>query len=277
MYDRFKRPAIRTELEFITPSKAAEYLALNRNNRTLSQNKVLKHARDMRCNDFPTTHQGIAFHENGNLCDGQHRLAAIIEANTPVWMNVSRNLTDAAVMHIDGDIRARQAHECLSMSASHADASKQEVAAARQWVSLLQPSLQLTLSDVASFLDRHRDAISHSVEVARGNLQLRHACVLAVIAISAEHGHAQDSADWADVFRSGIACKPWDSSVIRFRDFWMTCKRSGGATHRKEYCERIYASLSAFIERRPLSKIYARRIEWLDSYIDEVNAIGATL
>lgn len=38
------------------------------------------------------THQGIAFDENGELVDGQHRLNAIVEANIPVQMNVTYNV-----------------------------------------------------------------------------------------------------------------------------------------------------------------------------------------
>ena len=40
-----------------------------------------------------TTHQGIAFDENGVLQDGQHRLCAIVSANKPVDMMVTSGLS----------------------------------------------------------------------------------------------------------------------------------------------------------------------------------------
>jgi hypothetical protein len=46
----------------------------------------------MRNGGWTLTHQGIAFDENGELVDGQHRLNAVIEANVPVEMNVTTNV-----------------------------------------------------------------------------------------------------------------------------------------------------------------------------------------
>src|SRR5438128_5136838 len=45
-------------------------------------------AEAMRRGDWLVTHQGIAVDSNGVLVDGQHRLAAIIEAERPVEMTV---------------------------------------------------------------------------------------------------------------------------------------------------------------------------------------------
>ncbi len=45
-------------------------------------------AEAMRRGDWLVTHQGIAFDTNGVLVDGQHRLAAIIEADLPVEVTV---------------------------------------------------------------------------------------------------------------------------------------------------------------------------------------------
>lgn len=42
----------------------------------------------MRRGDWLVTHQGIAFDANGVLVDGQHRLAAVVEADLPVELTV---------------------------------------------------------------------------------------------------------------------------------------------------------------------------------------------
>src|SRR6185503_17546608 len=42
----------------------------------------------MRRGEWMVTHQGIAFDTRGVLVDGQHRLAAIIEADVPVELTV---------------------------------------------------------------------------------------------------------------------------------------------------------------------------------------------
>ncbi|MBB2891555.1 hypothetical protein [Flexivirga oryzae] len=79
---------MRTKTQTITPAKAATLLEANTANRPLSKATVHAFAEAMRRGDWKTTHQGIAIASNGELVDGQHRLAAIIEADIPVKLTV---------------------------------------------------------------------------------------------------------------------------------------------------------------------------------------------
>jgi hypothetical protein len=79
---------VRSKVQKIGPERAAEMLAANTSNRPLSKATVRSFAEAMRRGDWLVTHQGIAFDTRGVLVDGQHRLAAIIEADLPVEMTV---------------------------------------------------------------------------------------------------------------------------------------------------------------------------------------------
>jgi hypothetical protein len=79
---------VRSRVQKISPVKAAEMLAANTSNRPLSKSAVRGFAEAMVRGDWLVTHQGIAFDTNGVLVDGQHRLAAIIEADLPVELTV---------------------------------------------------------------------------------------------------------------------------------------------------------------------------------------------
>ena len=82
--------AMETKTVMITPEMAKEWLTHNMaGNRPVQKGTVHSYARQMRNGSWNLTHQGIAFDENGELIDGQHRLRAIIEASVPVEMNVS--------------------------------------------------------------------------------------------------------------------------------------------------------------------------------------------
>ena len=82
-----------TSVVLITPAMASEMLSRNMKcNRPVMKSTVHSYARMMRNGNWNLTHQGIAFDENGNLIDGQHRLNAIIEANISVMMNVTYNV-----------------------------------------------------------------------------------------------------------------------------------------------------------------------------------------
>lgn len=84
---------IKSKIKSISPKEALEVLRKrNPVNRRLSEATVQNYAGEMRAGHWQLTHQGIAFDVNGNLVDGQHRLAAIIEYGAPIEMMVTTGL-----------------------------------------------------------------------------------------------------------------------------------------------------------------------------------------
>jgi hypothetical protein len=83
-----QRGWVRNRVVTITPARAAELLAANSTNRPLSRAVVHGFAEAMRRGEWMVTHQGIAFDVHGVLVDGQHRLAAIIDADQSVELTV---------------------------------------------------------------------------------------------------------------------------------------------------------------------------------------------
>jgi hypothetical protein len=79
---------MRSKVQAITPAKAEEWLHANTHNRPVSARTVEGFAEAMRRGEWKVTHQGIAFDTTGALVDGQHRLAAIVQAGMPVEMTV---------------------------------------------------------------------------------------------------------------------------------------------------------------------------------------------
>jgi hypothetical protein len=88
-----QRTKMKTTIKNVTPEWAANILA-NRNiqNRHMSERVVEKYANDILDGSWCLTHQGIAFDENGDLLDGQHRLAAVVKAKTEVQMMVTTGI-----------------------------------------------------------------------------------------------------------------------------------------------------------------------------------------
>lgn len=87
--------------EYITPEVAAHYLSLNKENRPLSEARVVELSRELRAGAWSLTHQGIAFDVNGHLRDGQHRLAACVRTGIGFWALVTRDLSLEAFSKID--------------------------------------------------------------------------------------------------------------------------------------------------------------------------------
>ena len=103
----------------VTPEKAQRWLdSKNTANRNMRKGWIRLLVREILAGEWePLPHQGIAFDINGILIDGQNRLQAIVDSNTPVylyvWFNVSirarsktdrgnqRSLVDVARLDVD--------------------------------------------------------------------------------------------------------------------------------------------------------------------------------
>jgi hypothetical protein len=83
-----------SEIVLVTPGMAELWLTLNTVNRTIRNTKVIQYACDMLDGNWKLTGEAIKFSVTGRLLDGQHRLKAIIEADTAVPMFVVRGLPD---------------------------------------------------------------------------------------------------------------------------------------------------------------------------------------
>lgn len=83
---------MKSKVVMVDPSLAAAWLTKNaQNNRPMRKTTVANYAEQMQAGQWQLTHQGVAFGVNGALIDGQHRLAAIVQANVIVPMMVTVN------------------------------------------------------------------------------------------------------------------------------------------------------------------------------------------
>lgn len=255
---------MKTTSEYVSPSIAEGWLQKNTCNRPISVAHVGKLAATMTAGHFLHTHQGIAFYDDGYLADGQHRLRAVVKSGCTILMNVTRGVERTASDAIDQQSRGRSLSDSLAMESS--DSGRNLVAMARLWLTFIGVHSPANFT-IREFIDLHKPELQRAIAIAGSNHHLRHACVCTMMAIGISAGHGDEIEQWAAVVDSGVATLDWQVSAIRFRDFWMTCKRTGGGnTVRKEYASRAFASMRAWIARKPLQKLYAAEsIEWLQS------------
>jgi hypothetical protein len=85
---------VRTQWVHINPALAREFLSRNKNNRPFKKDHGASLSLAFARGEYRETHQGIAFDEDGNLLDGQHRLWAIAQQSDDfsVRMLVTYNL-----------------------------------------------------------------------------------------------------------------------------------------------------------------------------------------
>lgn len=112
--ERGKRESF-SESALVTPGLAAELLKRNPDNRNIRPTKVGHYATDMRAGKWAFNGEPIVISKEGLLNDGQHRLTAIIDANTPVTMLFVFGISREARLTVDQGA-ARGAGDYLGMS-----------------------------------------------------------------------------------------------------------------------------------------------------------------
>lgn len=165
-------PDVRVEL--ITPTKAREYLARNTHNRNLRARVVAAYANDMRTGHWRWNGESIKFSFDGVLLDGQHRLAAVVEADAPVRMLVIRGLPDITQETMDGGTKRRFSDVLTLRGEGHANTLAAACRRIVQWESGSKgPGANYTPTNaqMLQVLERYpwlRDGAKVAQRVARG-------------------------------------------------------------------------------------------------------------
>lgn len=115
------------EIEYVTPSRAEEFLLGQTRNRRISESWVKIMATAMAEERFRFTHQGMAFDVDGKMLDGQHRAMSIVESGVTLPFLVCRGLDKEAMLHIDVARRRSAADGLVIMGL--ADSNPKRVAA----------------------------------------------------------------------------------------------------------------------------------------------------
>jgi hypothetical protein len=93
--------------EKITPAVAETYLATMKRNRKLRVRLVERYADSMSAGQWKLTGEPIKFNKDGELIDGQHRLAAVIRSGKTIEADVRRDLHPDVFMELDtGGVRS---------------------------------------------------------------------------------------------------------------------------------------------------------------------------
>ncbi len=152
-------------VELISPALAAKWLGRNTGNRRIRPATVEQYARDMHAGNWKITGEAIKFTADGTLIDGQHRLSAVVLADTSVSMYVIRgldldvgDLCDTGMKRTAADALARNGH--LSTKGLAASARL-----AIGWtegqikVSTQQQVRQVTHAEILRFVEGHPDLV----------------------------------------------------------------------------------------------------------------------
>ena len=257
---RTRETGMVTTKEFVTPEMALEWLARNENNRNLRKADV-EYLKDcILAGQWHVTHQGLAFWDDGELADGQHRLHAIMEAGVGVWVNVTRGMQRTAAEAIDRGIpRSNKDH--LHFAGVKSDTRRvaacvcmiNQYRVERSENATRWSKRRLRPDEFAQFYAAFSGAIEFAYE---SNKQL-HACVVAAIASAWFTANRDRLAQFRSLLASGAAVDAGDLAAIKLRDFLLKKQYGQGESARNDLFLKACSALRAFLDGRPLRKLYA--------------------
>jgi len=237
----------------VTPRKAAEYLERNTANRPLAARTVREFAEAMRRGEWRVTHQGIAFDTTGALVDGQHRLAAIIEADLPVEVTMFTEVPVGAFDVLDTG-RRRNAADVLAIEGERS-AVMLAAMVRTVWLYEHRPELNwsggdagVTNHQIVATLEQHpklRDFIGVGEQIAAGTGMIKSAAGAASYLVT--QVSSRDVTAWFDGIIEGTGLAKGDPRLLFRRVmFAHTRKQAGVVLRRRETREHVTLYLKAF-------------------------------
>lgn len=224
----------------VTPRDAEEILSRNTRNRPLRAGVVERYARDMAAGNWKHNAMPIRIAKDGTLMDGQHRLWAIIESNTPTDMIVIDGLPEDAIDTIDnGAQRAYSDYRTIRAKASGDVLTyPNEFQAVMRWIYWYEtawPALGRgmksgggTFAELDAIAEKHpklNEYISDVKHALSKTRIIRQSTLAFVYTMAAEHDERK-AAGWLDVIERGITDQE-ASPALALRERMISSKMRG--------------------------------------------------
>ncbi len=261
---RKPRHTIQFRLTKVTPRMARGWLeTVNTHNRKLREGWVSQLSRDMINGNWEPTHQGIAFDENGVLQDGQHRLAAAVKANRPVWMYVARNAS-SEMAFIDLGAKRSQA-DILTLAGESGKVTNFDVATLRAMLrgnrSFLPP---MTPAETKEALNAHCDAIDFAIKKMGSSGRVRGITTGTTRAVVARAYYSTDH-DKLGEFSQKLMGATWSGNGdMPIRLLWTYLVNQGstrGGNDLRDRYGKTERALHAFLNNEQITKLYGSTSE----------------
>lgn len=142
----------------VTPELAAEWLASNTNNRPLAKNVVARYAHTMQQGQWRYNPvEPLGFRTNGTLCQGQHRLQAIVKCGIPQTFDVCYNVPDDLFSIIDTG-HGRKGSDTLAIAG---EINTSALSAALAWIETEQLAREQAKAGLPYIVSRSRGKVEN--------------------------------------------------------------------------------------------------------------------
>lgn len=243
------------KMEKITPEKAQRYLNRNTSNRKLREGVVEKYATDMKSGRWTECPAPIAFYENGDVADGQHRLWAIVESEMPQEFLVARGLDRSAGLNIDTGLN-RTVVDNAKIAGLTGTISNEHIAIAKYVEEGVKQSKVRSNSQKLDMLEKHREAAEWTVSHGPRGKGIRISLVLAAIARAWYHEADKEKlARFCRLLENGMGMGEHETAAVALRNYLLANGRSDLAGLWRENFLKVQNAISHFMQGKRLMVI----------------------
>jgi hypothetical protein len=264
-----------TRTLMVDAALAQHVLGYNTGNRRISQLRVARLADAMRSGEYENTGEPVIMSREGVLNDGQHRLAAIVDAEADVELDIRFGIARSAFVKTDTGA-GRSSGDVLHIAgASHGSQVAQAVRLLVLYERGLPASVREFVSNpqVAAAFTRWPD-VADAAELLSGRAfpkGVRSTPLVATVFLASRAPGKRKLADFLEILESGAAPSKQDPAHV-LREFLIRGADAASGT-REAMLERFATMLRAWMLFRAGETVTARDLRWRVGGKDEFPAI----
>jgi hypothetical protein len=250
-----------TEVQTVTPLMAAKWLdQTNTKNRRLSDPRVSNLAKEITSGNWHFNHQGIAFYSNGVLADGQHRLAAIVRADTPIKILVTKGLPVASGLGIDNH-RPRSVGDIIKVAELSDWIGPAEVKVIRAMYGVVsKTTITLPPTEMVRLGELAREDIQFALSAIKGTKKVvTKPPVKAAMAFAYRYENHDRLREFGEIMVTGMPKSKADAVAIVLRENLLSDPLAGGfggAVSQRQVCLKTMRAIKAFCSGEHLTRMH---------------------
>jgi hypothetical protein len=254
---------VKAELKAITPVMAERWInEFNNSNRKLREGVAEKYAADMLNGKWTKCPAPIAFYDDGQLADGQHRLWALVISGMTLEFVVVTGLSREDGLNIDTGL-GRSLVDNARISGQSERLSNVLVSTARAIEfgssNATAGKRALTFAETIEIVNAHREAALFAERVVKRKQGLCGATIYAAVGRAFEHGVDPTKLErFCQVLGTGLYEGDSETAAIILRNYLLSKNGTANATAMwRDTFLRAQRAIQAFVEGRRLTIIRA--------------------
>jgi hypothetical protein len=241
----------------VTPETAGHWLTtVNTKNRNFKPRAVEQYANDMKSGKW--TPSRIIFYQDGVLCDGQNRLAAVVQSGVPVAFDILVGASYDEGVNIDMGVKRKQGDSLKLQGAEHWITTNGTIAIINYIIRMSEGNAtMLSHNEIKQYAENNQEWIKPMAQFTIKKKNLTTAAYFASACLALRAGESlSEITDFHQAYVTGEVFDRNKNAVIKLREYCLENKHCWTGKHACDTGKLVQRAIKAYIERQPLQKLY---------------------